>query len=69
MIYEHDPQFPYRKIVVKDNLSVIGMIRRDLSTGTYHFYESSNDFRASFTEQRIDSIKMRIEEMMQSRAV
>ena len=41
MSFEHDPESPFLKILVKDGPSVVGIIRRNLKTGNYHFYEST----------------------------
>ncbi len=65
MIYEHDPESPFSKILVKDGSSVVGTIRRNLITGNYHFYDSRRDALDSlFLEKRIDSMKMRIENLL-----
>jgi len=64
MIYERDPESPFSKIVVKNGSSVIGTIRRDLITGSYHFCDNQlGGLNCLFQEKRIDSIKMRIEEL------
>jgi len=64
MIYERDPESPFSKIVVKDGSSVIGTIRRNLITGFYHFCDNQlGGLNCLFQEKRIDSIKMRIEEL------
>jgi hypothetical protein len=68
MIYEHDPESPFSKIVVKDGSSVVGTIRRNLITGHYHFYDNQRDVLNSlFLERRIDSMKMRIEKLLNPR--
>ncbi len=70
MIYEHDPESPFLKVLVKDESSVVGIIRRNLKTGNYHFYDSPRDsLNCLFQEKRIDAIKMRIEELHNSREV
>lgn len=70
MRFEHDPESPFLKILVKDGSSVVGIIRRNLKTGHYHFYESERDaLRCLFQEKRIDRIKMRIEELHNLREV
>ena len=64
MIYERDPESPFSKILVKNSLSIVGIIRRDL-TGHYHFYDKQRGgLNCLFQEKRIDSIKMRIEELL-----
>ena len=70
MIYEHDSESPFLKILVKDGSSVVGIIRRNLKTGHYHFYENGRDaLNCLFQEKRIDSIKVRIEELHNLREV
>ncbi len=70
MVYEHDPESPFLKILVKDAYSVVGIIRRNLKTGHYHFYEGEFDaLNCLFQEKRIDRIKMRIEELYNLREV
>jgi len=65
MVYEHDPEAPFLKILVKNGSSVIGVIRRNLKTGHYHFYDNrGGGLNCLFQEKRIDSIKMRIEELL-----
>ena len=65
MIYERDPESPFSKILVKDDSSVVGTIRRNLITGHYHFYDNQRGgLNCLFEEKRIDSMKMRIEEML-----
>jgi hypothetical protein len=68
MVYEHDPEFPFLKILVKSGSAVIGIIRRNLQTGYYHFCQSECDpLNCVFQEKRIDHIKMRIEELLNIR--
>jgi len=68
MIYEHDPESPFSKILVKNGSSVVGTIRRNLITGHYHFYENqSNALNCRFQEKRIDSMKIKIEELLNLR--
>jgi hypothetical protein len=70
MIYEHDPESPYSKILVKNGSSVVGTIRRNLITGHYHFYDTPHDaLNCRFHEKRIDSMKIRIEELLNLRKV
>ncbi len=70
MVYEHDPELPYMKVLVKDGSSIIGVIRRNLKTGNYHFYESQRDaLNCLLQETRLDRIKMRIEELHSLREV
>jgi len=65
MIYEHDPESPFSKILVKNGSSVVGTIRRNLMTGQYHFYENQRDaLNCLFQEKRIDSMKIKIEELL-----
>ena len=65
MIYERDPVSPFSKILVKNGSSVIGTIRRDLVTGHYHFYDNQRGaLNYLLQEKRIDSMKMRIEELL-----
>ena len=64
MIYERDPESPFSKIVVKDGLSVVGTIRRNLITGYYNFYDNQRGaLNCLLQEKRIDAMKMRIEEL------
>ena len=65
MIYERDPESPFSKILVKKGSSVVGIIRRNLITGHYHFCDNQRGgLNCLFQERRIDSIKMRIEELL-----
>ena len=64
VIYERDPESPFSKIVVKNGSSVVGTIRRDLIAGHYHFYDNQRYvLNCLFQDKRIDSMKMRIEEL------
>ncbi len=64
MVYERDPASPFSKIVVKNGSSVVGTIRRNLKTGIYHFCDNKHGgLNCLFQEKRIDSMKMRIEEL------
>jgi hypothetical protein len=64
MVYERDPESPFSKIVVRNGSSVVGTIRRNLKTGLYHFCDNQRGgLNCQFQEKRIDSIKMRIEEL------
>jgi hypothetical protein len=68
VIYERDPESPFSKILVKNGSSVVGTIRRNLITGQYHFYDSRRDvLDCLFQEKRIDSMKMRIEKLLNLR--
>jgi hypothetical protein len=68
MIYERDPESPFSKILVKNGSSVVGTIRRNLITGNYHFYDNQRDtLNCVLQEKRIDSMKMRIEELLNLR--
>jgi len=68
MIYEHDPESPFSKILVKNGFSVVGTIRRNLITGHYHFYENQGDaLNCRLQEKRIDSMKIKIEELLNLR--
>ena len=70
MIYEPDPESPFSKIVVKNGSSVVGTIRRNFETGLYHFCDNQLDALVSlFQEKRIDSMKSRIEELLDLRKV
>ncbi len=56
MIYSPDPENPFRKILVSDERGLLGIIRRNLKTGNYQFYDSKTDsinplFRAGRLEQ------------------
>jgi len=65
MVYERDPERPYSKIVVKSGSSVVGTIRRNLITGQYHFYDNQHGtLNSLLQEKRIDSMKTRIEELL-----
>lgn len=65
MIYERDPESPFSKILVKNDSSVVGTIRRNLITGHYHFYDNQRGaLDCLLEEKRIDSMKMRIEELL-----
>jgi len=68
MVYEHDPESPFGKILVKNGSSVIGIIRRNLKTGDYHFCGiERGPLNCLFQEKRVDHIKMRIEELINPR--
>ena len=68
MIYERDPGSPFSKIVVKNGLSVVGTIRRNLITGHYHFYYNQrNALNCLFQDKRIDSMKIKIEGLLDHR--
>lgn len=71
MIYEPDLERPFSKIVVKNGSSVVGTIRRDFETGRYHFYDSQRDALVGslFQARRIDSMKSKIEELLDLRKV
>ncbi len=65
MSYERDPGSPFSKIVVKNGLSVVGTIRRNLMTGLYHFCDNQRGgLNCMFQEKRIEGIKVRIEELL-----
>jgi len=65
MIYERDPESPFSKIVVKNGSSVVGTIRRNLITGHYDFYDNQRGtLNSLLNEKRIDSMKTRIEELL-----
>jgi hypothetical protein len=65
MIYERDPESPFSKILVKNDSSVVGTIRRNLITGYYHFYDNQRgSLNCLLREKRIDSMKVRIEELV-----
>ena len=54
----------FRKLVKNDS-SVVGTIRRNLITGHYHFYDNQRGgLNCLLEEKRIDSMKMRIEELL-----
>jgi hypothetical protein len=68
MVYEHDPESPSLKILVRNGSSVVGIIRRNLNTGHYHFYDTQcNAWDCLFQEKRFDSIQMRIEGLLEAR--
>ncbi len=68
MIYERDPETPFSKILVKNGSSVIGTIRRNLITGHYHFYDNQRNTLTSLIKaKRIDSMKIKIEELINLR--
>jgi hypothetical protein len=68
MIYEHSQESPFSNIRVKNGSTVVGTILRNLITGHYHFYEDQRDaLNCLFQEKRIDSMKMRIEELLDPR--
>jgi hypothetical protein len=65
IIYERDPESPFSKIVLKNGSSYVGTIRRDFKTGLYHFYDNQRGaLNCLFQEKRIDSMKTRIEELL-----
>jgi hypothetical protein len=65
LIYESDPESPFSKIVVKNGSSVVGTILRNLITGHYHFYDNQlGSLKCLLQEKRIDSMKTRIEELL-----
>ncbi len=64
MIYEHDPELPFLKIIVKKDSSPVGIIRRNLKTGVYLFFDNlSEGFKPLLQGNRIDKMKLRIEEL------
>lgn len=64
ILYEHDPEAPFQKILVKKDSAVIGVIRRNLNTGDYHYYdEEHGSLSCLLQEKGIDRIKLRIEEL------
>jgi len=65
LFYEPDPESPFSKIVVKNGLSVVGTIRRNLITGHYHFYDKQRGaLNCMLQEKKIDSMKAKIEELL-----
>jgi hypothetical protein len=65
MTYESNPESLFSKIVVKNGSSVVGTIRRNLITGHYHFYDNQpGSLNCLLQEKRIDSMKTRIEELL-----
>jgi hypothetical protein len=68
MTYERDPETPFSKILVKNGSSIVGTIRRNLITGHYHFYDDQRDeLNCLIQEKRIDSMKSKIEELLNLR--
>ncbi len=64
MIYESDPELPFMKIIVKRDSSCVGIIRRNLKTGVYLFFDNlSEGFNPLLQGNRIDKMKLRIEEL------
>ena len=62
MVYEHDPEFPFQKILVKNCGYVIGIIRRNHETGHYQFFDIKMDSLSPlFRATRLDIIKSWIE--------
>jgi len=62
MIFEHDPERPFSKIVVKKGSSIVGTIRRNFNTGIYHFYDNQRGTLNSLLQaRRIESMKLEIE--------
>ena len=43
MIYEHDPEFPFQKVLVKDGNNGIGVIRGHIKTGHDQYFEARPD--------------------------
>jgi hypothetical protein len=65
LFYEPDPESPFSKIVVKNGLSVVGTIRRNLITGHYHFYDNHRGVLNSLLQEKsIRSMKTKIEELL-----
>lgn len=65
MIFEHDPERPFSKIVVKNGSSIVGTIQRNFETGIYHFCDDQRGaLNSLLQEKRIDSMKMKIEEFL-----
>ena len=64
ILYEHDPEAPFQKILVKKDSAVIGVIRRNLKTGDYHYYDEEHGALSCLLQEKgIDRIKLRIEEL------
>ena len=58
MIYLHDPENPFQKILVKNDRDLVGIVRRNLKTGYYQFYDSKTDsVTPLFRAGRLDQIK------------
>ena len=58
MIFLHDPELPFHKILVKEAGFTLGVIRRNLKTGQYEFYESeTNSPSPLFRAGRLEIIK------------
>ncbi len=59
MTYLHDPENPFRKILVKDGSNTVGVIRRNLNTGHYQFYDSKeNSMTPLYKVDRLDRMKL-----------
>lgn len=65
MTFDHDREIPFQKILVKNDSETIGIIMRNLETGHYHFYKGDG-LKSTLIESRIDTMKAKIESMMQN---
>jgi hypothetical protein len=64
ILYEHDPEAPFQKILVKKDSAVIGVIRRNLKTGDYNYYDEEHGALSCLLQEKgIDRIKLRIDEL------
>lgn len=64
MVYEHDVESPFREILVKDDSAVVGVIRRNLKTGEYQFYNDITTLHYVMKASRIERIKSKIETLI-----
>ena len=67
MIYERDREFPFQKILVKEGRETVGIIRRNLKTGDYQYYDTRPDsLTPLFRAARLDYLKLWVEATMLS---
>ncbi len=58
MIFLRDPENPFAKILVKDRRGIVGIIRRNLKTGYYQFYDEKRDaITPLYKADRLDLMK------------
>ena len=67
MNYERDREFPFQKILVKEGRDTVGVIRRNLKTGDYQYYDNQADsLTPLFRAARLDNLKSWVEAQLLS---
>ncbi len=61
MTYEHYEEMPFHWFLVKNDSRVIGVIRRNLRTGEYQYYDDVGSLKFKIKETSIERLKRRIE--------